>query len=119
MGGVRGLRDFLKTEDETSVYEREEHKYVAEEKEFASSSYKQEYQQEIQSFDTNVITEMSENRSEYLHEEMKKLSVEESNTINYNDGDKVVTKQTESRKGNNLRTRKCSAPRRWRLNRCM
>jgi len=96
--GVRGLRDFLKTEDETSVYEREEHKYVAEEKEFASSSYKQEYQQEIQSFDTNVITEMSENRSEYLHEEMKKLSVEESNTINYNDGDKVVTKQTESRK---------------------
>ena len=96
--GVRGLRDFLKTEDETSVYEREEHKYVAEEKEFASSSYKQEYQQQVQSFDTNVITEMSENRSEYLHEEMKKLSVEESNTINYNDGDKVVTKQTESRK---------------------
>merc|ERR1719270_1926188 len=97
-GGARGLRDFLKQEEETSVYEREEHKYVAEEKEFASSSYKQEYQQEIQSFDTNVITEMSENRSEYLHEEMKKLSVEESNTINYNDGDKVVTKQTESRK---------------------
>ena len=96
--GVRGLRDFLKTEDETSVYEREEHKYVAEEKEFASSSYKQEYQQEIQSFDTNVITEMSENRSEYLHEEMKKLSVEESNTINYSDGDRLVTKQTESKK---------------------
>ena len=96
--GVKGLRDFLKQEEETSVYEREEHKYVAEEKEFASSSYKQEYQQEVQSYDTNVITEMSENRSEYLHEEMKKMSVEESNTINYSDGDRLVTKQTESKK---------------------
>jgi len=96
-GGARGVRDFLKQEEETSVYEREEQKYVAEEKEFASTSYQEEYQQESQHFDNNVIIQKSENKKDYLHEEMKKMSVEESNTVSYKDGDKVSHVTTESR----------------------
>ena len=79
--GVRGVRDFLRQEEEASVYEREEQKYVAEEKEFASS-----YQQEQM-----IITEKSETKSDYLHEEMKKMSVEESKTMSYPDGVQMTT----------------------------
>ena len=80
--GIRGVRDYLKEEE----YEREEQKYVAEEKEFAS------YQEESRQVDNNIITQRSE---DYLHEEMKKMSVEESRTMSYGDGE--VKMQTESR----------------------
>ena len=96
-GGVRGVRDFLKQEEETSVYEREEQKYVAEEKEFASTSYQEQFQQESHHFDNNVMVQKSENKNDYVHEEMKKMSIEESNTVSYKDGDKVTQVTTESR----------------------
>ena len=96
--GARDVRTFLSQEEETSVYEREEHKYVAEEKEFASSAYQQEYQEEVKNNGVQgVRTLLSENKSEYLHEEMKKMSVEETNTINYSDGDKVTQIETQTK----------------------
>merc|ERR1719460_716838 len=95
--GVRGVRDYLTQEDETSVYEREEHKYVAEEKEFESSSYHEDYQAQSRIQDNNVIIETSENKSEHLREEMKKMSVQESRTMSYQDGDKVMEVTSASR----------------------
>merc|ERR1719362_1409284 len=95
--GVRGVRDYLSQEEETSVYEREEQKYVAEEKEFESSSYHEDYQAQSRIQDNNVIIETSENKSEHLHEEMKKMSVQESRTMSYQDGDKVTEVTSASR----------------------
>lgn len=97
MEGVRGVRDYLSQEEETSVYEREEHKYVAEEKEFESSSYHEDYQAQSRVQDNNVIIETSENKSEHLHEEIKKMSVQESRTMSYQDGDKVMEVTSASR----------------------
>merc|ERR1712079_805262 len=91
--GVRGVRDFLNQEEDVSVYEREEQKYVAEEKEFASSSY----QEESVHLDNNIIIQKSENKSDYLHEEMKKMTVEESKTVNYSAGDQIFEMKTESK----------------------
>ena len=47
--------------------------------------------------DNNVIIETSENKSEHLHEEMKKRSVQESRTMSYQDGDKVIEVTSASR----------------------
>ena len=91
--GVRGVRDFLNQDEDVSVYEREEQKYVAEEKEFASSSY----QEESLHLDNNIIIQKSENKSDYLHEEMKKMTVEESKTVNYSAGDQILEMKTESK----------------------
>merc|ERR1712012_846289 len=88
-GGVDGLRTVLrdnKHEEATSVYEREEQKYVAEEKEFAATIHKEQMSQnlisqsqtqELSQDANNVITERSEARQEFLHEDMKKMSIEE------------------------------------------
>ena len=95
--GVRGVRDYLTQEEETSVYEREEQKYVAEEKEFESSSYHEDYQAQSRIQDNNVIIETSEIKSEHLHEEMKKMSVQESRTMSYQDGDKMMEVTSASR----------------------
>ena len=84
-GGIRGVRDYLRDEE----YEREEQKYVAEEKEIASSAY----HEETMKIDNNIVTQRTEN-NDYLHEEMKKMSVEESRTLSYGDGE---VKKTESR----------------------
>merc|ERR1712128_21799 len=100
----------LKQEEATSVYEREEHKYVAEEKEFASS-YHKEVQQERMSTnqitqsqvlesthrENNIITEKTENRNDYVHEEMKKMSIEEKQSMKFVEGDRVMEKTTESK----------------------
>ena len=92
-GGVDGLRTVLrdnKQEEATSVYEREEQKYVAEEKEFAATIHKEQMSQnlisqsqtqELSQDANNVITERSEARQEFLHEDMKKMSIEEKTTM--------------------------------------
>merc|ERR1712203_103676 len=91
--GVEGLRSVLqdnKQEEATSVYEREEQKYVAEEKEFAATIHKEQMSQnlisqsqtqELSQDANNVITERSEARQEFLHEDMKKMSIEEKTTM--------------------------------------
>lgn len=101
LGGIReemasSHSQFARQEESTSDYEREEQKYVAEEKEFASS-YQQESMLETRESDNMIITEKSETKSDYLHEEMKKMSVEESKTTSYTDGEKLVQMTSESR----------------------
>merc|ERR1719192_732858 len=101
LGGIReemvsSHSQFARQEESTSDYEREEQKYVAEEKEFASS-YQQESMLETRELDNMIITEKSETKSDYLHEEMKKMSVEESKTTSYTDGEKLVQMTSESR----------------------
>ena len=95
--GVRGVRDFLRQEEEASVYEREEQKYVAEEKEYESTTFHEDYQVQSRARDNNVIIETSENMSEHTREEMKKMSVEESRTMSYQAGDKVMEVSSASR----------------------
>ena len=90
---------FARLEESGSDYEREEQKYVAEEKEFASSYQQEQTTMESREFDNMIITEKSETKSDYLHEEVKKMSVEESKTTTFHsDGDKSVQMTTESRK---------------------
>ena len=108
--GVEGLRSVLqdnKQEEATSVYEREEHKYVAEEKEFATSFHKEQMSQnlisqsqtqELSQDANNVVTERSEAREEFLHEDMKKMSVEEKTTMRIADeGGRMAEVTSESR----------------------
>ena len=98
LGGIRE-EGFARHEESTSDYEREEQKYVAEEKEFASSYQQEQTTMETREFDKMIITEKSETKSDYLHEEMKKMSVEESQTTTYHpDGDSLVQMTSESRK---------------------
>merc|ERR1712228_239468 len=100
----------LKQEEATSVYEREEQKYVAEEKEFASSYHKEVQQEQISTNqvtqsqiletiqrENNIVTEKTENRNDYLHEDMKKLSIEEKQSMKIMEGDIIKEKITESR----------------------
>ena len=107
--GVEGLRTVLqdnKQEEATSVYEREEQKYVAEEKEFAASFHKEQMSQNLISQSqtqqlsqdaNNVITERSEARQEFLHEDMKKMSMEEKTTMRIADeGGRVAEVTSES-----------------------
>ena len=109
-GGVEGLRSVLqdnKQEEATSVYEREEHKYVAEEKEFAASFHKEQMSQnlisqsqtqELSQDANNVVTERSEARQEFLHEDMKKMSLEEKTTMRIADeGGRMAEVTSESR----------------------
>ena len=108
--GVEGLRSVLqdnKQEEATSVYEREEHKYVAEEKEFAASFHKEQMSQnlisqsqtqELSQDANNVVTERSEARQEFLHEDMKKMSLEEKTTMRIADeGGRMAEVTSESR----------------------
>ena len=101
---VSSHSQFARQEESTSDYEREEQKYVAEEKEFASSyqqeetsSRKESNMMETRELDSMIITEKSETKSDYMHEEMKKMSLEESKTMSYPDGDKLVQMTRESR----------------------
>merc|ERR1712142_393673 len=100
----------LKQEEATSVYEREEQKYIAEEKEFASSYHKEVQQEQISTNqimqsqvlesthrENNIITEKMENRNDYLHEQMNKMSIEEKQSLTIKEGDKVMEKTTESK----------------------
>merc|ERR1712106_1297595 len=100
----------LKQEEATSVYEREEHKYVAEEKEFASSYHKEVQQEQMSTNqitqsqvlesthrENNIITEKTENRNDYVHEEIKKMSIEEKQSMKFVEGDRVMEKTTESK----------------------
>eukprot|EP00090_Calanus_glacialis_P004148 TRINITY_DN1306_c0_g1_i3.p1 TRINITY_DN1306_c0_g1~~TRINITY_DN1306_c0_g1_i3.p1 ORF type:complete len:1955 (-),score=483.94 TRINITY_DN1306_c0_g1_i3:622-6486(-) len=100
----------LKQEEATSVYEREEQKYVAEEKEFASSYHKEVQQEQMSTNqitqsqvlettqrENNIITERTENRNDYVHEEMKKMSIEEKQSMKFVEGDRVMEKTTESK----------------------
>lgn len=89
---------FARHEESTSDYEREEQKYVAEEKEFASSYHQEQTTMETRELDQMIITEKSETKSDYLHEEMKKMSVEESKSMTYTDGDRSVQMTSASRK---------------------
>merc|ERR1719192_1785138 len=108
-GGVDGLRTVLrdnKQEEATSVYEREEQKYVAEEKEFAATIHKEQMSQnlisqsqtqELSQDANNVITERSEARQEFLHEDIKKMSMEEKTTMRIADeGGRVAEVTSES-----------------------
>lgn len=94
-----------KQDEATSVYEREEQKYVAEEKEFAASFHKEQTsqnmisenrRQETSKVANNVIIERSENKQEFLHEDMKKMSIEEKQTKRVTDGGKVSEVTSES-----------------------
>merc|ERR1719317_327554 len=100
----------LKQEEATSVYEREEQKYVAEEKEFASSYHKEVQQEQVSTNqitqsqilesthrENNVITEKMENRNDYLHEEMNRMSIDEKQSMTIKEGDKIMEKTTESK----------------------
>merc|ERR1711963_20583 len=67
-----------------------EQKYVAEEKEFAATIHKEQMSQnlisqsqtqELSQDANNVITERSEARQEFLHEDMKKMSIEGKTTM--------------------------------------
>ena len=82
---------FARHEESTSDYEREEQKYVAEEKEFASSYQQEQTTMETRELDQMIITEKSESKTDYLHEEMKKMSVEESKTMTFPDGVQMTT----------------------------
>ena len=95
-----------KIEEATSVYEREEQKYVAEEKDFASSFHTEQtshnlisesHRQESSQVANNKVIEASENKQEYLHEDMKKMSMEEHKTMQINDGDRVSEVTSASR----------------------
>merc|ERR1711976_983813 len=90
----------LKQEEATSVYEREEQKYIAEEKDFASSYHKEVQQEQISTNqvtqsqiletiqrENNMVTERTENRNDYLHEDMKKMSIEEKQSMKIMEGD--------------------------------
>ena len=99
---ISSQSQFARHEESTSDYEREEQKYVAEEKEFASSYQQEETRKEsnileTREFDNMIITEKSETKTDYLHEEMKKMSVEESTTSSCPAGDKLVQVTTQSR----------------------
>ena len=99
---ISSQSQFARHEESTSDYEREEQKYVAEEKEFASSYQQEETRKEsnileTREFDNMIITEKSETKTDYLHEEMKKMSVEESTTASCPAGDKLVQVTTQSR----------------------
>ena len=99
---ISSQSQFARHEESTSDYEREEQKYVAEEKEFASSYQQEETRKEsnileTREFDNMIITEKSETKTDYLHEEMKKMSVEESTTASCHAGDKLVQVTTQSR----------------------
>ena len=100
----------LKQEEATSVYEREEQKYVAEEKEFASSYHKEVQQEQVSTNqitqsqilesthrENNVITEKMENRNDYLHEQMNRMSIDEKQSMTIKEGDKIMEKTTESK----------------------
>merc|ERR1712228_500959 len=84
--------------------------YVAEEKEFASSYHKEVQQEQISTNqvtqsqiletiqrENNIVTEKTENRNDYLHEDMKKLSIEEKQSMKIMEGDIIKEKTTESR----------------------
>merc|ERR1711970_430398 len=100
----------LNKEEATSVYEREEQKYVAEEKEFATSYHKEVQQEQMSSNqitqsqvlettqrENNIITERTENRNDYIHEGMKKMSIEEKQSMKIMDGGRLMEKTTESK----------------------
>lgn len=95
-----------KQEEATSVYEREEHKYVAEEKDFTSSIQKeqmsqnlisQSQRQETNQVTSNVVIQKTENKQEFLHEDMKKMSMEEKKTMRISDSEGVSEVTSESR----------------------
>jgi len=95
-----------KQEEATSVYEREEHKYVAEEKDFTSSIQKeqmsqnlisQSQRQETNQVTSNVVIQKTENKQEFLHEDMKKMSMEEKKTMRISDGEGVSEVTSEYR----------------------
>merc|ERR1711963_281273 len=73
-----------------------EQKYVAEEKEFAATIHKEQMSQnlisqsqtqELSQDANNIVTERSEARQEFLHEDMKKMSLEEKTTMRIADED--------------------------------
>lgn len=91
-----------KQEEATSVYEREEQKYVAEEKEVATSYHQEQMsqnlisqsnRQETSQETNNVVIETHQNKQEYMHEDMKKMSLEESRTTRTTEG-QTVTSET-------------------------
>merc|ERR1711892_1135763 len=47
--------------------------------------------------ENNIITEKTENRNDYVHEEMKKMSIEEKQSMKFVEGDRVMEKTTESK----------------------
>merc|ERR1712121_399906 len=47
--------------------------------------------------ENNIITEKMENRNDYLHEQMNKMSIEEKQSLTIKEGDKVMEKTTESK----------------------
>ena len=104
LGGIREenlavQETSMEQEEVTSAYEREEQKYVAEEKEFISSSYNKEVQEQQMSFnqtnmteDNNiVVTESSFNKQEHMHEDLQKLSIEETKSVKH--GDNVLVQE--------------------------
>lgn len=104
LGGIREenlavQETSMEQEEVTSAYEREEQKYVAEEKEFISSSYNKEVQEQQMSFnqtnmteDNNiVVTESSYNKQEHMHEDLQKLSIEETKSVKH--GDNVLVQE--------------------------
>merc|ERR1711963_869901 len=82
-----------------------EQKYVAEEKEFAATIHKEQMSQnlisqsqtqELSQDANNVITERSEARQEFLHEDMKKMSIEEKTTMRIADEAGRMAEDTET-----------------------
>merc|ERR1711892_981558 len=47
--------------------------------------------------ENNIITEKTENRNDYIHEGMQKMSIEEKQSMKIMDGDRVMEKTTESK----------------------